>query len=233
MVWGKTKVKPGTQHGSLNTAAATPPAASLEDLFAESPHVPAAERVMEEPEFAPDLEPLPQAQPQPQPQPALRRHAPDLLAAMERQPEPVRPRASEKSASHIGASVRIDGELSGTEDVSVEGTVEGIVSLQDHRLTVAAKGVVHAEIQARSVTVHGKVVGNIMATDVVQVMPTGCMEGDIRAGRVVLADGAKFRGNIQMGWEPEQDGAQGKERREKAGPAPATVDDTSSDDLLA
>jgi cytoskeletal protein CcmA (bactofilin family) len=107
------------------------------------------------------------------------------------------------AVSRIGASIRVEGQLSGSEDMVVEGTVDGLVCLRENQLMVAAQGCVQAEIQARAVIVLGKVVGNISATELVQVMPSGCMDGDIRAGRVVLADGAKFRGNIQMGWEPE------------------------------
>lgn len=99
----------------------------------------------------------------------------------------------------IGQSVHIQGELTGHEDVTVEGRVDGRITVQEHSLTVAPTGVIHAEVRARSVLVEGQVVGNITADDRVEIAESGSVIGDIRAARVVLAEGARFRGSIDMG----------------------------------
>jgi cytoskeletal protein CcmA (bactofilin family) len=99
---------------------------------------------------------------------------------------------------NIGQSIHIKGELTGNEDLTIEGKVEGKVFLKDHNLTVGANGKLVAEIQAKTVMVLGEITGNISADDKVEVAATGTMRGDITAPRVVLADGAKFKGAIDM-----------------------------------
>ena len=103
---------------------------------------------------------------------------------------------------NIGQSIHIKGELTGNEDLTIEGKVEGKVFLKDHNLTVGANGKIVAEIQAKTVMVLGEVTGNITADDKVEVAATGSMRGDIQAPRVVLADGAKFKGAIDMDRKP-------------------------------
>ena len=103
---------------------------------------------------------------------------------------------------NIGQSIHIKGELTGNEDLTIEGKVEGKVMLKDHNLTVGANGKIVAEVQAKTVMVLGEVTGNITADDKVEVAATGTMRGDILAPRVVLADGAKFKGAIDMDKKP-------------------------------
>ena len=99
---------------------------------------------------------------------------------------------------NIGKSIQIRGELKGNEDLMIEGKVDGKIYLKDHSLTIGANGQITAEIHAKAVTVVGEVVGNITADDKVEVASTGSMQGDICAPRVVLADGARFKGSIDM-----------------------------------
>jgi cytoskeletal protein CcmA (bactofilin family) len=99
---------------------------------------------------------------------------------------------------NIGKSIQIKGELTGNEDLVIEGQVDGKIILKDHVLTVGANGHITAEVKAKSVVVVGEVVGNITADDRVEVAATGSMNGDIAAPRVVLADGARFKGSIDM-----------------------------------
>ena len=99
---------------------------------------------------------------------------------------------------NIGQSIHIKGELTGNEDLTIEGKVEGKIFLKDHNLTIGANGKITAEIQAKTVMVVGEVNGNITADDKVEVAASGTMRGDIAAPRVVLADGAKFKGTIDM-----------------------------------
>lgn len=103
---------------------------------------------------------------------------------------------------NIGQSIQIKGELSGNEDLTVEGKVDGKIFLKDHNLTIGANGRITAEIQAKTVMVVGEVVGNITADDKVEIAATGSMRGDIVAPRVVLADGARFKGSIDMDRKP-------------------------------
>ena len=103
---------------------------------------------------------------------------------------------------NIGQSIQIKGELTGNEDLTIEGKVDGRINLKDHNLTVGPNGRITADIHAKNVTVVGEVVGNIAADDKVEVAETGSMKGDIVAARVVLADGASFKGAIDMETKP-------------------------------
>lgn len=103
---------------------------------------------------------------------------------------------------NIGQSIRIKGELTGNEDLTIDGNVEGKILLKDHTLTVAANGRIAAEIHAKAVAVVGDVVGNITADDRVEIGESGSMEGDIVSPRVVLADGSRFKGSIDMDPKP-------------------------------
>jgi cytoskeletal protein CcmA (bactofilin family) len=132
--------------------------------------------------------------------------SPAATAAAQPSPEPerARERTMVDKVVNIGQSIHIKGELTGNEDITIEGRVEGKIILKDHNLTVGANGRIAAEIHAKAVLVVGEVVGNISADDKVEVAPTGSMKGDILAPRVVLADGARFKGSIDM----ERKGAQ-------------------------
>jgi cytoskeletal protein CcmA (bactofilin family) len=99
---------------------------------------------------------------------------------------------------NIGPSVHIKGTLSGREDLTVDGRVEGKITLREHQLTIGANGHIEAELQAKAIVVHGKVVGNVIAEHRVEVAASGTVHGDIRAPRVSIADGAMFRGTIDM-----------------------------------
>jgi cytoskeletal protein CcmA (bactofilin family) len=103
---------------------------------------------------------------------------------------------------NIGQSIQIKGDLTGNEDLTIEGKVDGKINLKDHNLTIGANGKITAEIQAKTVMIIGEVVGNITADDKVEVAATGSMKGDIVAPRVALADGARFKGSIDMDRKP-------------------------------
>src|SRR6266853_3351753 len=109
--------------------------------------------------------------------------------------------ATKGRAANIGSSLFIKGEVSGSEDLTVEGRVEGRIDLKDHNLTIANSGKVNAEIHAKSVTVIGEVMGNILADEKVEIADTGRLTGDIHAPRVSISDGAQFRGSVDMARE--------------------------------
>ena len=99
---------------------------------------------------------------------------------------------------NIGKSVVIKGELNGSEDLTIEGQVEGKIELRQHVLTIGPNGKIKAQVFAKSVIVLGEVTGNITATDKVNIREDGSVDGDITAPRVAIAEGAHFRGSIDM-----------------------------------
>src|SRR5512143_2660045 len=98
----------------------------------------------------------------------------------------------------IGESILINGNLNGDEDLTVRGRVEGTLTLTK-ALLVEPTGVVKAEVQVKSCVISGAVVGNVTATESVEITKEGRMVGDISAPRVIIVDGATFRGRIDMG----------------------------------
>jgi cytoskeletal protein CcmA (bactofilin family) len=98
----------------------------------------------------------------------------------------------------IGESILINGSLNGDEDLTVRGRVEGTLTLTK-TLVVEQSGIVKAEVQVRNCVIAGVVVGNVTATESVEITKEGRMVGDIAAPRVIIVDGASFRGRIDMG----------------------------------
>jgi len=98
----------------------------------------------------------------------------------------------------IGKSIVIKGEVSGSEDLTIEGHVEGKIELRDNVLSIGASGRVQAHIVAKAIVVDGQVTGNLTAAEKVEIRENGAVEGDIVAPRVAIADGAKFRGSVDM-----------------------------------
>ena len=112
-------------------------------------------------------------------------------------PEKEIPR-QEMRPTHLGRKVRFSGELSGDEDVVVDGTIEGRVTLSKS-FRVAPHGTVRAEVSANLVVIAGTVVGNVTAAERVEILPTGILEGNVSAPKIVIAEGAKFKGSVDMG----------------------------------
>ncbi len=100
--------------------------------------------------------------------------------------------------AHIGKSVVVKGELSGSEDLYLDGEVEGNIELHDHALTIGPNGKVRANIHARDVVVHGKVDGNIQGTERVELKKSAVLSGDITTQRIIIEDGAFFKGAIDI-----------------------------------
>lgn len=98
----------------------------------------------------------------------------------------------------IGKSVIIKGELTGSEDLTIEGHVEGTIQLKDHALTIGPNGRIKAQVFAKSVIILGEVAGNVTATDKVDIRDGGSVDGDIISPRVAIAEGAHFRGSVDM-----------------------------------
>lgn len=109
-----------------------------------------------------------------------------------------RPGESRTDIAHIGKSVIIKGELSGSEDLYLDGEVEGSIELRDHSLSIGPNGHVRANINAKEVIVQGKVEGNITGTDRVELRKSAVQVGDIATQRIVIEDGAYFKGGIDI-----------------------------------
>ena len=107
------------------------------------------------------------------------------------------PRGLEKNVN-IGKSVIIKGELNGSEDLTIEGLVEGKIELRQNVLTIGPNGKIKAQVFAKSVIILGEVTGNVTATEKVDIRDNGSVDGDIAAPRVAIAEGAHFRGSIDM-----------------------------------
>ncbi len=108
------------------------------------------------------------------------------------------PKGSDESAT-IGRSITIKGEVTGDEDLLIQGHVDGSVQLRQHAVRVGSEGKVKASIVARLVTVEGRVEGDITAEEQIALRNSAWVEGDLTAPRVVLEDGARFRGGVDMG----------------------------------
>jgi cytoskeletal protein CcmA (bactofilin family) len=101
------------------------------------------------------------------------------------------------SPGMIGKGIQIRGTLSGSEDLIVEGRVEGKINLKEH-LTIEQSGIVVADIDTDELTVWGQLSGNVEAVSRAEIKSSSVVVGDIRAPKIVIEDGARFRGNIEM-----------------------------------
>src|SRR5579864_1254038 len=99
---------------------------------------------------------------------------------------------------HIGKSVVIRGELSGSEDLYLDGEVEGTINLRDHKLVIGPNGKIKATITARDIVVHGKLEGNITGSERVELKRSSSLSGDITTHRIVIEDGALFKGAVDI-----------------------------------
>jgi cytoskeletal protein CcmA (bactofilin family) len=104
----------------------------------------------------------------------------------------------ERDKVNIGKSVVIKGELSGSEDLTIEGHVEGKIELRENVLTIGPNGKIRAEVFAKAVIVLGEVAGNVTASEKVDIRDNGSVDGDIASPRVAIAEGAHFRGSVDM-----------------------------------
>lgn len=131
--------------------------------------------------------------------------------------------AGGRDVVNIGKSVVIKGELAGSEDLTIEGHVEGKIELKDHVLTIGPNGRIKAAVFAKSVIVLGEVVGNVTASEKVDIRDKGSVDGDIISPRVAIAEGAHFRGSVDMkrGATPSQAQPAAKPEARPAAPSPS------------
>jgi len=115
-------------------------------------------------------------------------------------PEQVIPR----NVARFGPSLFLKGELSGSEDVVIEGRFEGKIDLKNSNILVGETGKIKADIWANNITIKGSVEGNVQASNKVFISAKGQLKGDINAPTISIMDGARFRGSVRMGKEAKQ-----------------------------
>lgn len=160
--------------------------------------------------------------------PAQPAGTPSQAAIGDAAPAPSRGLERTATAVNIGKSVVIKGELNGSEDLTIEGQVEGKIELRQNVLTIGPNAKIKAQVFAKSVIILGEVTGNVSATDKVDIRDNGSVDGDIAAPRVAIAEGAHFRGSIDMqrtgdkaAAKPDAKGAQPAATATQATPAGA------------
>ena len=125
-------------------------------------------------------------------------------------------RRIERDVVNIGKSVVIKGELNGSEDLTIEGQVEGKIELKEHALTIGPNGKIKAQVFAKSVIVLGEVNGNVTASEKVDIRDGGSVDGDSVSPRVAIAEGAHFRGSVDMQRKGPQPAAKAPPPKEAA-----------------
>jgi cytoskeletal protein CcmA (bactofilin family) len=111
---------------------------------------------------------------------------------------------SARSGASISQGIRIKGEVTGSEDLYVDGRVEGKLNLSNGTLTIGPNGTVIADIDAREVVVSGRVEGNVTGRDRIQLWSTGQVSGEVRTERLAIEEGATLRGKVEAGKVPSK-----------------------------
>jgi len=119
--------------------------------------------------------------------------------------------------ANVGKSITIKGDISGNEDVLVEGKVEGKVELPEHQLTIGTNGICEATVNAKTVIVVGRVAGDVTGIEHVEIQASGVVDGNVKAPRLVVKEGAVLNGSISM---TKKEGAAAA-TRPQAAPTPA------------
>src|SRR5690348_7770573 len=123
-----------------------------------------------------------------------------------------------RGSATIGKAVRINGQIHSKEDLYVDGDVEGTVEAPEHKLTVGPNGTVHAAVKAREVVALGTIQGNVEAADKIEIRKDAKLVGDIRTARIIIEDGAYFKGSIDI-VKPEPAKAAPRPPQQQAAPA--------------
>lgn len=128
--------------------------------------------------------------------PVTNYNTPSATDSSNRVTELARPKTTPTAV--IGPKIMFKGELTGEEDLLIQGRVEGSIDLKGNHLTIGSQGTVKANVAARTITVEGTVEGDIVAAEHIAIKSASQVKGNLKAERVTLEDGAKFRGSIDM-----------------------------------
>ena len=126
--------------------------------------------------------------------------------------------------ANVGKSITLKGDLSGNEDLVIEGHIEGRVDLPNNQLTIGANGSCAAEVHAKTVVVVGKVTGNVIASERIEIQATGLVNGDVSAPRLIVQEGAVVNGSIEMGAKATASQAAAANAAVQSSPAPALAE---------
>jgi cytoskeletal protein CcmA (bactofilin family) len=129
---------------------------------------------------------------------------------------------SRGGSATIGKAVKINGQIHSKEDLYVDGDVEGTVEAPEHKLTIGPNGTVHAAVKGREVVVLGNIQGNVEAADRIEIRKDAKLVGDIRTARIIIEDGAYFKGSIDI-VKPEPAKASAPRPQQQAAPATTTA----------
>jgi len=132
---------------------------------------------------------------------------------------PVKTSSAPIEQATIGRSLVIKGEISGGESLFVDGRIEGTVNIPEHRVTVGRNGVVTADVNAREAVIMGKVNGNIICSDRLDIRSEGSVTGDVVVQRISVEDGAILKGSVQV-QANEQKNKQPQQQQQKPAEAP-------------
>ena len=102
------------------------------------------------------------------------------------------------SMSRLGVGLRVKGDISGTEDLHIDGNVDGPIHLEKRKLTVGTSAKLNSDVVASEVVVHGSIKGNLIASDRVEIKKDGSVIGDLTTARIIIEDGAHFKGSIEI-----------------------------------
>src|SRR5258708_33117322 len=126
----------------------------------------------------------------------------------------------------IGSSLRVKGTITGTEDVLIDGSVEGLIQLDERKLTVGATAKLTADINARDVVVYGYVKGNVRAKGRIEIKKDGLVIGNLMTAQIMIEDGADFKGSIEIDRSARKEPSQNASSRAasaSAGVAPKII----------
>ncbi len=113
---------------------------------------------------------------------------------------------ADRAPSRLGSSLHLKGEISGNEDLDIDGTVEGLVYIDERKLTVGATAKLTADIIAGAVIVYGSVKGNVRGKSKVEIKKDGSVNGDLTTAQIIIEDGAYFKGSIEIERSAEKEG---------------------------
>jgi cytoskeletal protein CcmA (bactofilin family) len=133
------------------------------------------------------------------------------------------PESSRGGSATIGKAVKIAGQIFSREDLYVDGDVEGTIELMDHKLTVGPNGKVHAGVKAREVVALGAIQGNVEASERIEIRKDAKLVGDIKTARIVIEDGAYFKGSIDIVKSEPKVAASQPRPQPAAAPVPAPM----------
>jgi cytoskeletal protein CcmA (bactofilin family) len=126
---------------------------------------------------------------------------------------------TDRATARLGPSLHVKGEITGNEDLLIDGSVEGLIQLDERKLTVGATAKLTADVIAREVVVYGSVKGNLRAKDRIEIKKDGSVNGDLTTARIMIEDGAYFKGSIEIDKSAEKESSGAAFARTAAAPS--------------